>query len=119
MTDKKSLMQRVFGDKRQWRAYVKRCQALPNDYRIVIVQIQKFMWTVAMDAQVVVVLYDILDLFEEGVADGRPVLDVTGDDVADFALSVLQAVQAETWTSKQARQLNNSVHEQLGVRQSK
>jgi len=113
MNEKKSLAQRLFGDKRAWRAYVKRCEALPGDYRTVIGLIQKFMWNIAMDAQVMSVLYAILDLFEEGSADGRAVLEVTGDDVAEFALGVLQAVQAETWTTKQARKLNDTVRREL------
>jgi len=101
--------------KQAWHSYRDRIAALPPDYRLVMNDIQAFMWNIAMDAQVMAVFYSVLDLFEEGAADGRRVLDVTGDDVAEFALGVLQAVQAETWTSKKAKQLNDNVHKQLAA----
>ena len=116
MAEKKSLIDLVIGPrqgKKEWRAYVKRRDALPEAYRIVMKAIEKFMYMVGIDASVMTVFYAIIDLFEEGAAEGRAVLDITGEDVADFAYSIFQAVQAETWTGIQGRKLNHNVHEQL------
>jgi DNA-binding ferritin-like protein (Dps family) len=76
-------------------------------------QIEKFMWNFAQDSQMIAVLEGILDLFEEGAASGRRVLDVTGDDVAGFALNVLAEAQSATWTGKKADQLNAAIHKSL------
>jgi len=96
-------------DKTAWRDYRARVEALPEGYRFVMEQIQKFLFSVAMDAQSVTVLQAILELFEEGVAAGRPVLEVTGDDVAGFARDVMTAIQAQTWAGKMGQQLNDRV----------
>ncbi|MDR1799009.1 MAG: DUF1048 domain-containing protein, partial [Bifidobacteriaceae bacterium] len=71
---------------------------------------QKYLWNFAGDGrQMIDVLYGIRDLFEEGAASGRPVLDVTGDDVAAFAWNVLMEAQASTWMGKKAAHLNADV----------
>ena len=99
--------------KRAWREHVRRTKALPDDYRWVMEQIERFMWNFAGNAQMVPVLDGVLDLMEEGAAAGREVLAVTGPDVAGFALGVLAEVQAATWTGKKAAQLNRAVQRRL------
>jgi DNA-binding ferritin-like protein (Dps family) len=104
--------------KRQWRAHVRRVKALPADYRLVMKQIEKFLWNYAADEQMMSVLEGILELFEEGAAEGRPVLDVTGQDVAEFALNTLAATQVNTWTGKKADELNAAVRKALGQKEA-
>ena len=114
---KKSLRELLIGakaEKQEWRAYVKRREALPPDYRVVMKDIENYMYNIGiMDASSMSVFYQIIDLFEEGAAAGRGVLDVTGDDVVDFAYNVLLAVAAKTWTGQQAAKLNDRVHRHL------
>lgn len=100
-------------DKRDWRAHTARVRQLPPDYRLVMEEIEKFMWSFAADASMVTTLDDILDLMEEGAASGRPVLEVTGEDVAGFARSVLAETQTRTWQGKQADQLNARIQAKL------
>jgi DNA-binding ferritin-like protein (Dps family) len=108
-------IRRFIREKREWREHVRRLDALPADYRFTVKQIEKFMWTFAADAQMVQVLDEILELFEQGAAQGRTVLDVTGDDVAAFCQSVLTEIQAHTWTGKRAQDLNRAVHRRVGA----
>jgi DNA-binding ferritin-like protein (Dps family) len=105
-------------EKRLWRIYVRRVKTLPSDYRLVMKHIEKFLWTYAADSQMIPVLEGILERFEGGAAKGRPFLEITGDDVAGFALNVLNATQANTWTGKKAEQLNTAVRKALGQRQT-
>ena len=105
---------RLREEKRAWREHVARVKALPPDYRLVMTEIEKFMWSFALDAQIMSVQDDLLAMFEEAAASGRPVLDVTGDDVARFALDVLIEAQTRTWTGKKAAQLNRRVRTALG-----
>ncbi|MDR0432194.1 MAG: DUF1048 domain-containing protein [Bifidobacteriaceae bacterium] len=99
-------------EKREWREYKARVKALPSDYRMVMNRIDKFIWNAGggLDVQTWRVLCDICELFEEAAAAGRPVLSVTGDDVAAFSLNMLEAAQARTWTRQKATQLNSEVH---------
>ena len=114
MFNKEPLFLRWRRQKRRWRAHVRRVEALPGDYRAVMRLIEKYMWNFAADDQMVPVLDGVLDLFEEGAASGRPVLEVTGPDVAGFAWNVLSEVQAATWMGQRAARLNAKVRDVLG-----
>ncbi|MGW3352991.1 DUF1048 domain-containing protein [Nonomuraea rubra] len=76
----------IIEGKRQWRAHVARVKALPPDYEIVYKEIQRYFFKVGpvglSDGSL---LTGILDFFEEGVAAGKGVLELIGDDIAAFA----------------------------------
>jgi len=105
--------------KQAWHDYQRRVEALPDEYHFVMDEIRKYLFNVAMDAQSLTALQSILELFEEGVAAGRPVLDVTGDDVAGFARDVMTAIQAQTWAGKMGQQLNDRVAKHFGAANDK
>ena len=75
----------------KWRAHMARVNALPQDYQIVYKEIQNYFFKVGpveltdgTDFLSGDLLSGILDLFEEGAALGKGVLEVTGSDVAAF-----------------------------------
>jgi DNA-binding ferritin-like protein (Dps family) len=70
----------IIEGKKEWRAHVARVKALPQDYQIVYKEIQKYIFKVGGTG----LLSGIIDLFEEGAASGKGVLEVTGSDVAAF-----------------------------------
>ena len=110
----KELLVGASAGKQEWRDYVKRREALSSDYRVVMKDIETYLYNIGiMDASGMSVFYEIIDLFEEGAAAGRGVLAVTGDDVADFAYNVMMAVATKTWTGQQAGKLNDRVHKHL------
>lgn len=76
----------IIEGKKEWRAHVARVKALPQDYQIVYKEIQKYLFKVGpVDlAEGTSLLSGIVDLFEEGAALGKGVLEVTGTDVAAF-----------------------------------
>ena len=78
-------IQDIIAGKRQWRAHMARVRALPPDYRIVYAEMQKYLFKVGpVDLPEGGLLPGIVDFFEEGVAAGKGVLEVTGTDVAAF-----------------------------------
>ncbi|MFD6563369.1 DUF1048 domain-containing protein [Micromonospora profundi] len=78
-------IQDILEGKRQWRAHVARVKALPPDYRIVYQEMQRYLFKVGpIDLLDGGLLPGIVDFFEEGVATGKGVLEVTGTDVAAF-----------------------------------
>ncbi|WP_047980233.1 DUF1048 domain-containing protein [Ornithinibacillus contaminans] len=79
-------IKKIIEGKKEWRAHVSRVKALPEDYQIVYKEIQKYLYKVGPVtlSEGIGPLSDILDFFEEGVAAGKGVLDVTGKDVAAF-----------------------------------
>jgi DNA-binding ferritin-like protein (Dps family) len=75
----------------KWRAHMARVKALPQDYQIVYKEIQNYLFKVGpveltdgTDFLSTDLLSGIIDLFEEGAALGKGVLEVTGSDVAAF-----------------------------------
>jgi DNA-binding ferritin-like protein (Dps family) len=76
----------IIEGKKEWRAHVARVKALPQDYQIVYKEIQKYLFKVGPVelTEGTGLLSGIVDLFEEGAASGKGVLEVTGSDVAAF-----------------------------------
>ena len=76
----------IIEGKKEWRTHIARVKALPQDYRIVYKEIQKYFFKVGPVelTEGTGLLSGIVDLFEGGVAQGKGVLEVTGRDVAAF-----------------------------------
>ena len=56
--------------------------------------------------------YDLIELFEAGAADGKHVLDITGEDVASFCEELLRS--AKTYTENWREQLNRDIQNHVG-----
>ncbi|GII82328.1 hypothetical protein Ssi03_03180 [Sphaerisporangium siamense] len=81
----------IIEGKKQWRAHTARVKALPPDYQIVYKEIQRYIFKVGpIDLLDGHPLSGILDFFEEGVAAGKGVLGLIGDDVAAFCDDLLK-----------------------------
>ncbi|MFI6170387.1 DUF1048 domain-containing protein [Nocardia sp. NPDC051052] len=75
----------IIEGKKQWRAHTARVKALPPDYQIVYNEIQKYFFKVGpIGLEDGTLLSGIVDFFEEGVASGKGVMEIVGDDVAAF-----------------------------------
>jgi len=77
----------IIENKREWRAHMARVKALPQDYQIVYKEMQRYLFKVGPVElnEGTSLLSGIVDLFEEGAALGKGVLEVTGSDVAAFS----------------------------------
>lgn len=108
------LIKKLVGDKREYRRMMARVDRLPEEYRYVFRRIQKYMWNYAAGdgMDMLQVQYDLIDLFEAGAARGQGVLEITGEDVADFCDGLLQ--NARTYTENWRRGLNRDVRRKLG-----
>jgi len=107
-------LEKVTGDfagKREWRAVKARYKALPEDYRFAYEEIQKYIWTTS-GVETMAPLKNLLDLFEEGAANGRTVLEITGNDVAAFADELVRG--EKSYFEKKRRELNGSIQKKLG-----
>lgn len=76
----------IIKGKKEWKAHRLRVKKLPKDYVIVYEEIQKYLYKVGPVElnDGIDMFVGIVELFEEGVAEGKNVLDVTGTDVAAF-----------------------------------
>ena len=104
-----AFLKKMVGDKKEYRQMMKRVEALPEDYRFVYEKMQSYMWNFAAGDgyDMLKIQYELVDLFEDGAADGKQVLEITGEDVAGFCDELLQS--AKTYTGKWHASLNRDI----------
>ncbi len=103
------IFKRMVGDKKEYKEMMARVDALPEDYGFVFEKIQKYMWNFAAGDgyDMLKIHYELIDLFEAGAADGKHVLDITGEDIAAFCDELLR--NAKTYTDTWRVTLNESI----------
>ncbi|MDP3964521.1 MAG: DUF1048 domain-containing protein [bacterium] len=88
----RNLLNKIIGDigeKKEWRATEARAKKLPHDYLVVYNEIKQYIWRGAGPASIDI-FKSLLDLFEESAANGKAVLEITGDNVAAFCDELLR-----------------------------
>lgn len=107
-------IRKIIKSKREYKQHMARVEALPEDYQYVFKQIQKHMWMFASGSgyDMMKIHYDLIELFETGVADGKQVLQVTGEDVAAFCDELMRS--ASTYTERWRENLNRDILKKLG-----
>lgn len=103
-------------EKRAYKEFLARIQQLPADYKFVYEKMTHYMWEYSGggDGYDMIALHQgLLELFEEGAAQGKKVMDVTGADVAVFCDDLLRS--AITYTEKRRDKLNREVQQKLGA----
>ncbi len=107
-------LSKMLQSKREYKKQMERVKALPADYRYVFEKVQGHMWQFAAGAgyDMMEVQIGLIDLFEEGAAEGKPVLEVTGEDVGGFVEELLKNTRtaAEDWKAR----LNRDILHKLG-----
>ncbi|MEL4105472.1 DUF1048 domain-containing protein [Oscillospiraceae bacterium WX1] len=109
-------IKKMIDSKRAYKLQMARVAALPEDYRYVFKKIQSHMWMFASGSgyDMLKIHEDLIDLFESGAAEGKPVLEMTGEDVASFCDELLRS--ARTYTEDWRATLNRDIQKKLGKR---
>lgn len=107
-------IKKIIESKRMYKRHMARVEALPKDYQYVFKKIQRHMWMFASGSgyDMMKLHYDLIELFETGAADGKHVLEVTGEDVALFCDELLR--NARTYTENWRETLNRDILKKLG-----
>jgi DNA-binding ferritin-like protein (Dps family) len=104
-------LKKIIGDKKEWKAMEARAKALPKDYQVVYDEIKRYIWKRSGQGSIDI-FEGLLDLFEEGAANGRSALEITGNDVAAFCDALSPG--AKTYTDKWREDLNHGIAKKLG-----
>lgn len=109
-----NFIKKILDDKKEYKEMMARVEALPGDYPEAYKKICNYMWGFASGSgmDMLRVQYDLIDLFEAGAADGKDVLEVTGEDVTAFANGLID--QAKRWDDKLRNNLNKSILNRVG-----
>jgi DNA-binding ferritin-like protein (Dps family) len=107
-------IRKIRRNKREYRDQMARVETLPEDYQYVFKKIQKHMWMFAGGSgyDMMEIHYGLIDLFESGAASGKPVLEITGSDVAAFCDELMR--NATTYTEGWREKLNRDIAKKLG-----
>jgi DNA-binding ferritin-like protein (Dps family) len=108
-----NVLEKIVGsldEKREWRTIKKRAKALPAEYQIAYQEILQYAWKSSGLTTIKPFSY-IIDIFEEGAAADRKVLDITGNDVASFVDELIR--DEKTYTNKYRKNLNQNIAKKL------
>ena len=102
---------KVVGDKRRWRAYKARTRALPENYRLAVEGVERYlMYFGAVDAESATSLFeDVADLFEQAAADGTPIHEIVGDDPVEFVEALVRNYDRGGYVSRERQRLVDTI----------
>jgi DNA-binding ferritin-like protein (Dps family) len=99
-------------DKKEWNAIEARAKTLPHDYLVVYNKIKQYLWSGAGPLSSSIDLFKgLLELFEEGAANGKPVLEITGKDVAAFCDELVRG--EKTYAESLREKINRDIMKEL------
>jgi len=106
-------IRKMLESKREYKRQMARVEALPKDYQYVFKKIQRHMWMFAagIGYDMMKIHYGLIELFEVGAADGKHVLEITGEDVATFCDELLRC--ASTYTENCREALNRDIQKKF------
>ena len=101
-------------EKKQYRQYRARMDALPEPYATTAKALHRyFMYYGGATGgdTVVAMLGDLVDLWERAAADGTPVREIVGYDPVEFAESFAQAYSGARWIDKERARLVKAIED--------
>jgi DNA-binding ferritin-like protein (Dps family) len=98
--------------KKRYRQYKRRIEALPPDYRAAVKAMERYTYHLGGmgdGESILTMLDDLADLFESAAADGTPVREVVGDDPVEFAEAFLRNYPAGSWITRERDRLARAI----------
>jgi len=100
--------------KKQYRQYRARIEALPEPYVTVAKALHRyFMYNVGTpDGEAALTMMgDFVELWERAAADGTPVRAIVGEDPVEFADTFVQAYVGKRWIDKERARLTKAIED--------
>ena len=102
--------------KRRWWQYKARKERLPADYRMAIDAIERYThyFGPGTGDGIVRMLEDLIDLFEQGAANGTPIREIVGEDPVEFAETFLRNYPEGHWITRERERLTSAIARAAG-----
>lgn len=100
--------------KKQWKRYRVRIEALPEPYGTAANAFQRYFMYCGgiVDGETSLQMWsDFADLWERAVADGTSVRAIVGDDPVEFAEAFAQAYTGKRWIDKERARLTKAIED--------
>ncbi|GAA1023461.1 MULTISPECIES: DUF1048 domain-containing protein [Amycolatopsis] len=103
-------------DKKRYRRYKARVEELPPDYRTAIKALHRYVQHFGPGTAEghLRMLDDLIDLFEQSVANGTTVRGIVGDEPVEFAEEFLRSYPEESWITRERKKLSESIDRAAG-----
>ncbi|MEW1980425.1 DUF1048 domain-containing protein [Citricoccus sp. NPDC079358] len=106
------------GDKRRWKQYRARAEALPAGYREAQQALERYLTrygAITKGDTFVTMLEDLVELIEQGAADGTALRGIVGEDPVAFAEDFLANYAEDQWISKERARLAEAIDRAAGA----
>ncbi len=106
-----SVIAKLIGDKRRWRAYKARVRQLPPAYRTTVDAIERYLMHFGpMDVDSAAsLLDDIADLFERAAVDGTPIREIVGEDPVEFVEALVRNYAKGGYVDRERQRLVTAI----------
>jgi DNA-binding ferritin-like protein (Dps family) len=101
MTMFSKFISKVVGPKGDWRAYKARMGQLPPDYRTALDALERYLNYLGPGGDGGAIHADLLDLFEQSVANGTQIREVVGEDPVAFIEAFIQNYPEGHWRARE------------------
>jgi DNA-binding ferritin-like protein (Dps family) len=105
------IINKVIGEKKQWKVYKSRKKQLPANYQKAVDALERHILTFCPESgdALMRALNDLIDLFEQSAEEMKSIREIVGEDPADFAETFTSNYTKDTWRDREARKLNEAL----------
>jgi len=106
-----SILNKLIGEKKQWREYKDRKKRLPANYRAAVDAMERHIFSCGPESGEATMraLDDLIDLFEQSAAAMTPLRDIVGENPGDFAETFISNYSADNWRDRQVKRVNDDL----------
>jgi DNA-binding ferritin-like protein (Dps family) len=106
-----------FDQKKRYRQYKARKEALPANYRTAIDALERYLTyfgSITKGEILVSMLEDLADLFEQSAVSGTPIRAIVGEDPVEFAETFVRNYSEGQWINKERERLVSAIERAAG-----
>ncbi len=105
---------KVIGEKGQWREYKARARRLPASYRTAVDALERYLNYCGTGGDGTALYGDLIDLFEQGAANGTPVREIVGEDPVEFVEEFVRNYPKGQWIIRERERLISAIDRAAG-----
>jgi DNA-binding ferritin-like protein (Dps family) len=114
MTMFSKFISKVVGEKGQWREYKARARQLPPSYRTALDALERYLNYFGTGGDGTAMYADLIDLFEQGAANGTPIREIVGEDPVEFIETFVRNYPKGQWIIRERERLINAIDRAAG-----
>ncbi|MCC2593220.1 DUF1048 domain-containing protein [Tessaracoccus sp. OS52] len=103
--------------KRRYKQFKARLEALPEPYGTVAKALQRYFTYyggVTDGDTLITMMGDLVELWERAAVDGTPVREIVGEDPVEFAETFVQAYSGKQWIDRERARLVKAIEDAEG-----